>query len=225
MSGRVTRALVLAIDGPAGSGKTTIARTIARRLGWLHVDTGAMYRALTWTAVRRGCDPDDEAALMGVARHTRLRLRPTARGTLHVLVNGRDVTRAIRQPRISRLVSRVARHPHVRRWMVHHQRVMARRGAVVMEGRDIGTVVFPGARWKFFLSASSHERARRRYRELQHSGTHLSRLQVLREMRARDALDRHRTVGPLKPARDAVHLDTTRLSIPQVTKRILARIA
>ena len=216
---------VIAIDGPAGAGKTTIARAIARRLGWLHVDTGAMYRALTWVALRRRCDPDDPAALYAVARRTRLRLTPSGRGTLHVFINGRDVTRPIRQPRINRWVSQVARHPRIRRWMVHHQRALARRGPVVMEGRDIGTVVFPRARWKFFLSASPHERARRRHAELLQKGVRLNRTQVLRELAARDTLDRHRTVGPLKAAPDAVRLDTTRLSIPQVIERILRRIA
>ena len=183
-----------------------------------------MYRALTWQALRQACSPDDERALVAVARRTRLHLQPTRRGALRVIVDGQDVSRAIRQPRISQLVSRIARHPRVRHWMVRHQRMLARGRPVVMEGRDIGTVVFPQARWKFFLSASPLERARRRHAELAGTGAQLTRAQVLREMVKRDALDRHRTVGPLKPASDAIRLNTTRLSVAQVVARILERI-
>ena len=215
---------VLAIDGPAGAGKTTVARTIARRLGWLHVDTGAMYRALTWVVLRAGRDPDDGAAVYALARRTRLRLAPTRRGRLRVLINGRDATHAVRRPHVSQYVSHVARHPRIRRWMVAHQRTLARRGPIVMEGRDIGTVVFPGARWKFFLSAAPMERVRRRHAELRKTGVRIPKAQVRRDMRHRDALDSRRAVGPLKPARDAIRLDTTRLSVAQVVARILQRV-
>jgi len=212
---------VIAIDGPAGAGKTTIARRVARTLGWLHVDTGAMYRALAWNVLQHGCDPDHERAVLVVTRARRLRLTPTRHGTLRVFLNGDEITRQIRRPEVSALVSRVARHRRVRHWMVQRQRAMARRRPVVMEGRDIGTVVFPHARWKFFLSASLTERARRRHAELTAEGERVTRAQVMHDVRLRDRLDRHRPLGALKAAPDARRLDTTHLSVREVAQRML----
>ncbi|MAF27234.1 MAG: (d)CMP kinase [Gemmatimonadota bacterium] len=209
MSGRV-----VAIDGPAASGKSTTARLVAERLGHLYLDTGAMYRAITWKALQEGTDLTDEEALGRLAASTDLDLAHGAEGT-RVVVDDRDVTGEIRDPEISRTVSLVARVPAVRREMVRLQRGVGQRGDVVVEGRDIGTVVFPDAEVKVFLVASLKERARRRSRELASEGVVVPVEELMDQIRKRDALDSDRLDSPLCRAEDAVPLDTTKMTIEE----------
>jgi cytidylate kinase len=200
--------MIVAIDGPAGSGKSTVASTLARRLGFRHLDTGAMYRALTWIARRDGPDLTDGAALAELAR-----AHPVSFGVdAHVEVDGEDVTAAIRDAEIDRLVPTVARHPEVREVMRERQRELAIGGDVVMEGRDIGSVVVPDADLKIFLLADEAERVRRRGAERPGA--------TAADLRSRDERDAANT----KPADDAVLLDTTELSVEQVVDRIAALV-
>lgn len=211
---------VVAIDGPAASGKSTTARMAADRLGFLYLDTGAMYRAVTWKALQDGIDPDDAAALEELVGRVRLDLADDPSGA-RVLVDGEDVTERIREPRISREVSRVSRVPAVRRAMVAAQRSLGERGAVVVEGRDIGTVVFPGAAVKVFLAASIDERARRRREELLRAGLDQAFDELRDEIRRRDELDSGREDSPLRQAEDAVRIDTTGLTVEEQVERVV----
>ena len=203
---------VVAIDGPAASGKSTTARLAAEELGFLYLDTGAMYRAITWKVLESDVDPEDAGAVGRVAREAHLEMRPDAQGG-RFLLDGVDLTSALREPRISRAVSVVSRVPEVRREMVRIQREIARGREVVVEGRDIGTVVFPGADVKIFLEASLEERARRRSRELAERGVDQSAEELREEIRTRDELDRSREASPLRRAEDAVLVDTTGLTV------------
>jgi cytidylate kinase len=203
---------VVAIDGPAASGKSTTARLAADRLGFLYLDTGAMYRALTWKALEQGIDLDDSEKLGALAASSRLELAPGNQGT-RILLDGEDVSERIRAPRISRAVSRLAQNSSVRRAMVQRQRDIGSTGSVVVEGRDIGTVVFPDAPVKIYLVASLEERAERRRRELAAKGVDQKLEDLIEEIRTRDAVDSERRVSPLRRAHDALLLDTTGLSI------------
>jgi cytidylate kinase len=206
---------VVAIDGPSGVGKGTIARAVAAALGYKHIDTGAMYRAVAWKALREGVSLADESAMAALAATARLE---AANGL--VLVDGQDITREIRTPEMDRAAAQVARQAGVRTALVEQQRAMGAQGGVVMEGRDIGTVVFPGARVKIYLDASPEERARRRARDAAHQGP--SDVQVVaQEMAARDESDRTRAVAPLAMAADAHLVDTTGIGIPDVVERVL----
>jgi cytidylate kinase len=205
------RRLRVAIDGPGGVGKTTTARALARELGLLYVDTGAMYRALAVLARERGISPEDGGGATALASEATLRLAVADDGTVRVRMNGRDVSGAIRTPEASDGASRISVHPGVRRELVRWQREMARAGGVVMEGRDIGTVVLPDAEAKVFLTASAEERARRRHRELTARGLSVPLAEVLADLQARDSRDRGREASPLRPAPDAVVLDCTAL--------------
>jgi cytidylate kinase len=198
------RLLVIAIDGPAGSGKSTIAKGVARALKLRRLDTGAMYRALTLRAVRDGIEPDDARALAALARRTRFSYSDS-----EIRVNGKPVGQAIRRPEVSRVVSKVAAHPGVRRELVKRQREIIGKGGVVVEGRDIGTVVVPKADLKVFLTASPGERARRRHRELTDAGVRVSLPKLRKEQARRDRLDSTRSVSPLVAAKDAVKIDST----------------
>ena len=218
------RRLVVAIDGPGGSGKSTVARGVAAALGAHYLDTGAMYRALTVKALRAGVDPRDARALARLTRQTRITWRRDARGRWQLLLDGEDVARAIRSPETTRTVSTVSQHSQVRRWMVRLQRHFARAGSVVVEGRDIGTVVFPRARHKFFLTASPAVRARRRFRELRTEGVRTTLAAVLTALKRRDTLDSHRAVSPLICAADAVRVDTSRRTVQQTVHTILRHI-
>lgn len=217
--------LWIAIDGPAGSGKSTVARMLARRLGLLHIDTGAMYRALTLKALRRGTDLQDEKALEDLARETRIKLVPGSDGTVRVFLDGEDVTDAIRSPEVSRGVSLVARVPGVREIMVRQQREMAAQGgSVVMEGRDVGTVILPDAHLKVFLTASPEARAKRRQQDLLSQGYRVDLEQLVREIAERDRLDSSRAVAPLVPAHDAWIIDSSELTANEVVEMIAARV-
>jgi CMP/dCMP kinase len=206
-----TRSLIIAIDGPGGSGKSTVARSVARRLGFTYIDSGAMYRAVALWALRLGMDLDDLHRLEQLAKEARIEL-PGDR----VLLNGEDVTAEIRAPKVSDAASRVAAQPGVRRAMREEQRRIGSAGPSVMEGRDIGTVVFPDAKVKIFLDAQPDARAQRRASEL---GASVE--DVARDLDARDRRDRSRAEAPLTQAPDAEYLDTTRLSPIQVEEAVL----
>lgn len=205
---------VIAIDGPAGSGKSTTARALAERFGLLYIDTGAMYRALTHAACVARIDPGDEAALAALLAGADLELRP-GRGEVTVLWNGRDVSQAIRTPEIDAAVSAVSAHAAVRRDMVRRQQAFGRRGGVVMEGRDIGSVVFPLATAKIFLQASLEARVERRLRQFRLRGRELARQDVARDLAARDRLDSEREASPLLVSPDALVVDSSTLNIEQ----------
>ena len=229
---------VIAIDGPAGAGKSTLAAHLARRFGFLNLETGAMYRAVALKAIENDLDFDEEQPLLDLAESTRIRLEPQMEGN-RVLLDGVDVSRRIRDTDVTAAASRVSVHPHLRAWMVRQQRALGAKGGVVMEGRDIGTAVFPDAEVKIFLDASPEVRGDRRYRQValprdpdadqsepaqlaaaQHTPDQLADQQrLLREMKERDERDRNRAQSPLRPASDAVILDSTTLTLDQVLQQ------
>lgn len=222
---------VIAIDGPAGAGKSTLAAHLARRFGFLNLETGAMYRALALKAIECDLDFDEEAPLLELAGDTRIQLEPQAEGN-RVLLDGIDVSRRIREPDVTSAASRVSVHPRLRAWMVEQQRMLGANGGVVMEGRDIGTTVFPDAEVKIFLDAAPEVRSNRRFRqniftpaarpleeEMTEQDRQEAQLALLEEMRERDRRDRSRAESPLRAAEDAVVLDSTAMDLAQVIAR------
>jgi cytidylate kinase len=212
--------LVIAIDGPSGAGKSTAGRAVADRLGYVFLDTGAMYRALALAALRAGVPLDDATAVASLATRLRLDLQPGGA----VILDGEDVTAAVRTQEVGAAASRVSVHPPVRRHMVARQREMGQAGGVVMDGRDIGTAVFPDADVKFYVDAHPRQRATRRHEELAQRGQASDLDTIEREIRERDHADSTRAESPLTRAPDAIHLDTTELGLDEVVRRMLSTI-
>jgi len=220
---QLPRPLTIAIDGPAASGKSTIGELLAQRLGYLYLDTGAMYRVVTWIALEQGIDIADEEAISGLAERVEINItRPTVDDGRQytVYADGEDVTWQIRRPEVDANVSPVSAYPGVRRALTEQQRRIGQRGRIVMMGRDIGTVVLPDADLKIYLEATVEERARRRHREILERGEEADYKEVLAAMRRRDKIDSEREAAPLRPADDAIIIDTTKLNIAQVLAKV-----
>ena len=216
---------IIAIDGPAGAGKSTIARHLARYFGLLNLETGAMYRAFALKALASDISLEDLPALLALANHTSIHLEPTGEGNL-VFLDGVNVTAQLREPRVTDGASRGSVHPPIRAWMVRLQQNLGAAGGVVMEGRDIGTVVFPNADVKIFLDAAPEVRGLRRYDQLgPAAAAEVQPEEVIRELRARDERDRNRVDSPLKPADDAVLLDSTHMSLDEVVGKVEAIVS
>lgn len=221
-TGRLKR-LTIAIDGPAGAGKSTVAQKVAKKLGYVYIDTGAMYRGVTWKALHNEVDFQDHDAVSAMAWETTIALMAPAdlTGKQHVLVDGIDVTAEIRLPEVSSNVSGVAAIPAVRQVLTAQQQAMGAAGGVVMDGRDIGTAVFPDAEVKVYLTASTRERTRRRWQELMAQGIHVDLAELEQDIAARDLADSNREVAPLRPAEDAVIVHSDDRSIDNVVDAIL----
>jgi cytidylate kinase len=216
------RKLIIAIDGPAGAGKSTIASRLARKLGYVNLESGAMYRALALKAIEKDASFDDEATLLKLAQESRIQLEPTRDGN-RTLLNGHDVSSRIRERDVTEAASRVSVHPGVREWMVEHQREMGAGGGIVMEGRDIGTKVFPDADLKIFLDADPVVREQRRMEQQKIKGEVAAN--VAADLRERDRRDRTRAASPLMAAEDAVVIDSTSMSEAEVLAKVEALAA
>ncbi|PIQ89859.1 MAG: cytidylate kinase [Candidatus Omnitrophica bacterium CG11_big_fil_rev_8_21_14_0_20_42_13] len=215
----MSKSLIIAIDGPAGSGKSTIAKFLAEKLKLLYIDTGAMYRAVTLNVLNNRIDPSNAEQVSEIAANSRIGLKRNNNGLI-VMLNDKDVTEQIRSKEVNAAVSDIAKIKEVRKIMVKQQQMLGKGGGVILEGRDIGTVVFPDADFKFFLDAAPGERARRRYDEIK--GKYAVTLtEIERNVSRRDNIDSNREAGPLKQAADAVYIDTTDLTIEEVVERIL----
>lgn len=216
--------MIVAIDGPAGVGKSTVAKLLAERLRYLYLDTGALYRAVAWTVLQQGIDTADQEAVAALLPLTSLKME-FENETMVIRVNGTNVTGHLRSPAVSAAASIVSAIPAVRAWLLPVQRSIGEKGSVVAEGRDIGTKVFPSAAVKFFLEADATVRAERRHRELVAAGHSRKIEQTSAEMVGRDSRDRTRAVAPLVPADDAHHIDTSQLSAAEVVDRMMGIIA
>ena len=215
------KGLVIAIDGPVGAGKSTVAKLVAQKLGYLYVDTGSMYRAVALKALRLGMDINDPIVMAMLAEASDIQLQQQEDRSVRVFLDGEDVTEAIRMPEVSEASSIVSAHEGVRKVLAERQKSMAELGGVVMEGRDIQTVIAPGAEVKIFLTASVEERAKRRWLELQQKGVSVSYEEVLQEVKERDERDKSRAIAPLKKAPDAVEIDTTKMTPEEVADKII----
>jgi CMP/dCMP kinase len=216
--------IIITIDGPAGSGKSTVAARLAEKLGVGYLDTGAMYRAVTWGAIHANIDLDDLDAVADYARRCRINMSGSGE-SFKLFVDGRDITEDIRTPALTNQAHKAANNPQVRAIMVEQQRRIASAlGSAVTEGRDQGTAAFPDAEAKFYLDASAPCRARRRWQQLRDKGVDADYEQILADQRQRDARDAGRAVGPLKPAEDAIHIDTTEMTIDQVVAALYDRV-
>ncbi len=215
--------LVIAIDGPSGAGKSTTARLLAERMGYIYIDTGAMYRSVGWKAAREGIDPADESKLAELCSRTEVTIKKD-NSDPRFFVDGIDVTGEIRTPEMGMMASAVSKSPAVRARLLTFQRDLGCEGGVVMDGRDIGTVVFPDADVKFYLDASAEERGKRRYLELRAKGMDVDPARIRQEIEARDRQDSGRELAPLKKADDAVPIDSSAMSIEDVLSRMLSVI-
>jgi len=215
-----TKKWIIAIDGPSGAGKSTVAKLLAKGLGYVVLDTGAMYRAVAFRAKQRGLCLEDEESLSQLASSLQVTFL-TINGELRVLCDGEDVTESIRSPEMSSLASDISKREGVRSALVRLQREMGRAGGVILEGRDIGTVVFPDADAKFYLDADAEERARRRYEELVQKGVKITFQETLEDVIRRDRSDMTRAISPLRKAKDAVVIDSTHLSVEEVVEKMI----
>ena len=213
--------LCIAIDGPAAAGKSTVAKIVAGKKSYIYIDTGAMYRAITYLALEKGVDLNDEAALTALLKESAIDLTVSPEGEQKVYIAGEDVTEAIRTDSVSNQVSIVAKYAGIREEMTKRQQQLAEKGGVVMDGRDIGTHVLPNAEVKIFLLASVEERAKRRFEENVKKGYNVNYETLAEEIRRRDKLDSEREISPLKKADDALEIDTTSLTIDEVAEKIL----
>jgi len=211
---------LIAIDGPVAVGKSSVGLRLAKRIGYIFFDTGMIYRAFTWKVIKSGISPEDEQKLSRLATATEFDFIASKQGALSLLVDGEDVSSKLLCIEIEELVALIAKVAVVRKAMLWQQRKLAKRGRVVMAGRDIGTVVLPWAELKVFLTASTEERAKRRYQELSKRGENSTMKTVLADLKKRDELDINRTISPLKPAEDAIIIDTENLSLEQVVDKI-----
>lgn len=215
---------IIAVDGPAGSGKSTVARLLARRLKFFYIDTGAMYRAFTLKAIMNDIDLEDKDALFKLAQETELDIINDDALNIKVMLDKEDVTSLIRTPELTNKVAYIARVPEIREIMKLNQQKIGTRGKCVFEGRDIGTVVFPNAKYKFYIDANFSERVNRRHKELIEKGKELSFEDVAKDLKSRDDKDINRKVGPLKQAEDATYVDTTDISIEKVVDKLIEYI-
>ncbi|MCK9604541.1 MAG: (d)CMP kinase [Candidatus Omnitrophica bacterium] len=212
--------MIIAVDGPAGAGKSTVSKILAQRLGFLYIDTGAMYRALTLKALEDNTDLKDEEKVIELVSSISIDLINNPDGSLKVLLDGRDVSRLIREPRITKSVSDIAKIKGVREKMLILQRGLGLKNNAVLDGRDIGTVVFPNADKKFYIDANFKERVRRRYKELKEMGQEVTEEDIDKDLRNRDTIDSTRKIAPLRKADDAVLIDTTDMTIEEVANKM-----
>ncbi|WP_457644452.1 (d)CMP kinase [Persephonella sp.] len=216
--------MIIAIDGPAGSGKSTVAKRLSNILGYTYIDTGAMYRAVAYKVKQEGINPDDADAVVSIMKKINIKLEPSDNG-VKVFLDGEDVSSKIRTEEIGKIASKIAKHSEVRKILVQKQREMGKKAKnAVIEGRDTGTVIFPDADLKIFMTASPEIRARRRWEELKNKGLDIDYNQILKEVKERDHLDQTRKDSPLRPAKDAIIIDTTNKSIDEVINQILELI-
>lgn len=215
---------IIAIDGPAGAGKSTIAKMLAEKLDYVYIDSGAMYRSITWKAMRAGFALSDDCKLMSLTKKTKLYFKKHSH-QMKLFMDGKPVTKVIRTPQVTANICYIADHPQIRQIMVKLQQKIGQDGGVVMEGRDIGTKVFPQADFKFYLEASAQERARRRYQEFMARGVKVDLKEILKELKIRDHKDQTRQVSPLKKARGSMVINSSRLTPEQVVNIMIKRIA